>query len=291
MLPRKFRLRDLQKRKTLNPKDWRPNQRAEREYGADVWNLFLKFFEESRRHGVAAHLLSASEFLRKYAQQAAFRMITGLYWKGARTWREAARLSGKTALMYRALQNEMSGPVGEKVRELMKEQAHLISGFPQSVAEEVATRAMAQQQAGGRSRELARSDGLLLRVAHSRALLIARTQVSKSSTALTRARSESLGLGWYAWRGSLDQRERLSHRRMEDVLFRFDTPPSPEMLVGLKSQGHYNAGEVYNCRCYPEPLVRYDQVSWPHLVYDSRRIQRMTLAQFRRINQFQQEAA
>jgi hypothetical protein len=275
----------------VNPRDWKPNQRAEREYGADVWQLFLKFFEESKRHGIAAHLLSASEFLRKYAEQAALRMITGLYWKGARTWREAARLSGKTGVIYRALQQEMSGAVGQRVRELVREQATLISTFPESVAEAVATRAMAQQQAGGRSAELARYDGLLLRVAHSRALLIARTQVSKASTALTRARSESLSLPWYIWRGSLDQRERASHRRMEDVLIRFDTPPSPEMLIGLKSQGHYNAGEIYSCRCYPETLVRYDQVSWPHEAYYAGKIQRMTLAQFKRLNQFQQEAA
>lgn len=275
----------------MNPKDWKPGQRVESEYAADIWEIFRKFIEESKRHGIAANLLSASEFLQSYAKQAALRMITGLYWKNARTWREAARLSGKTELIYRALQKEMSGPVGQRVRELVREQASLISAFPEGVAELVATHAMAQQQAGGRSAELARSDGLLLQVAHSRALLIARTQVSKSSTALTRARSEFLGLNWYLWRGSLDQRERLSHRRMEGVLIRFDDPPSPEMLIGIRSQGHYNAGDIYNCRCYPETLVRIEQVTWPHQVYYAGKIQRMTLAQFRRLNQFQQEAA
>lgn len=271
--------------------NWKPDPRVEKQYAADLWELFKKFFEESKRQGVAANMLSAGEFLVAYAKQAALRMITGLFVKGARTWREAARQSGKTTQMYQALQREMSGPVGQRVRELVREQANLISTFPESVAEAVALRAAAQQQAGGRSRELARYDGLLLRVAHSRAHLIARTQVSKSSTALTRARSESLNLPWYLWKGSLDQRERLSHRRMENVLFRFDDPPSPELLVGLKSQGHYNAGDIYNCRCYPETLVRLDQVKWPHYVYYGGRIQSMTLAQFKRINQFQQEAA
>jgi len=271
--------------------NWKPDQRTEKQYAENIWQLFQKFFEESKQRGVAAHLLSAAEFLQEYAEQAALRMITHLYWQGARTWREAARLSGRTLQMYQALRQEMSGPVGQRVRELVQEQAHLISTFPESVAESVALRATAQQQAGGRSRELARYDGLLLRVAHSRAHLIARTQVSKSSTALTRARSESMNLPWYLWKGSLDQRERLSHRRMEDILFRFDDPPSPEMLVGLKSQGHYNAGDIYNCRCYPETLVTTNQVSWPHSTYYAGKIQRMTLAQFRRINQFQQEAA
>ena len=91
-------------------------------------------------------------------------------------------------------------------------------------------------------------------------LLIARTQVSKSSTALTRARSEELNLPWYIWRGSLDQRERLSRPKMEDILFDSTLLPR-EMLVGLKSQGHYNAGDIYNCRCM-QTLVRFDQVSW-----------------------------
>lgn len=275
----------------MNPKDWRPNQRLEKEYASDIWSMFLKFFEESKRHGIAAHLLNAAEFLEAFARQAAVRMITGLFVKGARTWREAARISSKGNIIRRALQQEMSGPVGQRVRELVQEQAYLISKFPESVAESVATHAMAQHQAGGRSAELASNDGLLLHIARSRALLIARTQISKASTALTQARSENLGLYWYIWKGSLDQRERLSHRRMENVLIRFDEPPSPEMLVGLKSQGHYNAGGIYNCRCYPETLVRYEQISWPASAYYGGKIQRMTLAQFKRINQFQQEAA
>lgn len=274
----------------MNPKDWKPSQRVEREYAADIWSIFERFYAESKRHGIAAHLLSAVEFLQKYAEQAALRMITGLYWKNARTWREAARLSGKTALIHRALHQEMQGPVGQRVRDLVREQAHLISTFPESVAELVATHAMAQYQAGGRSAELARGDGLLLRVAHSRARLIAHTQASKASTALTRARSEALGLNYYIWRGSLDQRERASHRLMEDVLIRFDDPPSPEMLLGLKSQGYYNAGDIYGCRCYPETLVRLEQVAWPHKVYYAGKIQRVTLAQFRRINQLKEAA-
>jgi hypothetical protein len=38
-----------------------------------------------------------------------------------------------------------------------------------------------------------------------------------------------------------------------------------------------------NCRCYPEPLLRFDQVRWPHPVYMSGAVRMMTLAAFRQI--------
>jgi Phage Mu protein F like protein len=269
---------------------WRPDKRVENSFAKDIWQLFLEFLKESKQYGVRAHLLSGSQFVSAYARQAVLRMITFLYQENARSWREAARKSGRGREIFEALRREMQGPVGLKVNQLIREQAYLISAFPESVATEVARRATAQFLAGGRPMELARGDGLLLQLARSQALLIARTQVSKASVALTRARSEDLGINWYIWESSKDQRVRFSHRRMQGVLVRFDDPPSPEMLIGHKSQGYYGAGDIYNCRCYPAPLIRVDQVSWPHSVYYGGRVQKMILADFRNINRFKEAA-
>jgi hypothetical protein len=266
--------------------NWQPRKRTEQEYERSIFGLFANALEESERSGVPVRLLSGVEFLARYAEQAALRMITALYFAGARTWREAARASGKTALMYQALQREMRGPVGARVRELVRENARLIGSFPQSVASAVAARAAAQQQAGGRASELAARSSLLRRAARWRARLVARTEVSKASTALTQARSEALGLPWYVWETSQDQRVRASHRKMQGVLVAWADPPSPELLVGEKGEGHYyNAGDIYNCRCYPAPLVRLDQISWPHRVYRDGAVRYMTLSQFKRLNQ------
>jgi SPP1 gp7 family putative phage head morphogenesis protein len=256
---------------------WEPTLRSVREYADALWRAFV----HAEEHGIAT--INHFEFLKRYARQAAERMVTMLYFRGARTWREAAAESGKSALMARALNQELSGSVGIRAKELIRESADLISSFPTSVARRVAAQAAAQAAAGGRATELAKSPELA-RLARSRAQLIARTQVSKASTALTEARAESLDLPWYVWETSSDQRVRMSHRKMQGVLFRWDAPPAPEELVGMKSEGHYAPGDIYNCRCYPAPLVTLNQVSWPHKAYVQGQIKYVTRSQFENMN-------
>jgi SPP1 gp7 family putative phage head morphogenesis protein len=116
------------------------------------------------------------------------------------------------------------------------------------------------------------------------AALIARTEVSKSQTALTQARAEALGLNWYIWRTSEDSRVRSSHDFMEGVLVRWSDPPNPELLdpdfKGKKTYGKYHAGNIFNCRCYPEPVVDIDDIEFPCRVYFNGKIQNMTRNRF-----------
>jgi len=68
---------------------------------------------------------------------------------------------------------------------------------------------------------------------------------------------------------------------MDQVLVAWDNPASPETLDGAKrSYGHYHPGETYNCRCYARPLIRIDDVSWPHKVYHNGSIVMMRKADF-----------
>ena len=259
---------------------WEPTLRSVKEFADALWGAFVR----TEELGIAT--INSFEFLKRYAKQAAERMVTGLYFRGAKTWREAAAESGKTSLMYRALSRELQGPVGLRAKELIRESAGLISTFPESVARVVAAQAAAHAAAGGRAKELS---GLLTaqrRVARSRAQLIARTQVSKASTALTEARAENLDLPWYVWESSKDARVRPSHRNMQGVLCRWDDPPAPEALIGQKSTlGRYTAGNCPNDRCYPAPLVTLNQVQWPHKVFTSATgIRYMTRSQFENMN-------
>ena len=114
--------------------------------------------------------------------------------------------------------------------------------------------------------------------------LIARTEVSKTTTALTKARSENLGINWYVWRTVLDGlRVRKSHRIMEGVLVNWNMPPSPEKLAGEKDVGNYHAGNIWNCRCYPEPLISVDDIRWPHKIYINGRIEIISKKEFEKI--------
>lgn len=265
---------------------WRAPQRAEQQYYYDLVAMLRRYFAEP---GERAQMLNAVEWLERYAWQAAQRMVTGLFVSNSRSWRQAARESMRGREIYTALQNEMRGPAGGRVRALISQNAELIRSLPVSVREKTAQMIANRAYEGERAET---AEELVSHVSRAQARLIARTETSKATTALTRARSEDIGIDWYVWETSSDQRVRISHRKMQGILVSWNEPPSPERLIGLKSYGNYAAGDIFNCRCYPAPLLRLNQVGWPHRVYYGGRITVMTLTAFRRIaNINQMEAA
>ena len=44
--------------------------------------------------------------------------------------------------------------------------------------------------------------------------------------------------------------------------------------------GHYHAGQAPNCRCYPEPVMDIDLLTFPARVYRNGRISTMNRQQF-----------
>lgn len=228
-------------------------------------------------------------WLRRYAEETARRMITHLLTDTGRTWREAARHSSQGRAIYVLLQREMHGPVGAAVAAMVEENARLIRTLPLDIAQTVTDYVAREQQKGRRAADIAAD---LRRIFPERsrasAQLIARTEVSKATTALTRARSEELGIGWYEWITSEDARVRDSHRLMDRVLVAWDDPPRPEALLPPAQRpkvipGPYHAGNIYNCRCFPAPLIDATRLKWPHKVYTGGRIVTLTLSEFRRL--------
>jgi SPP1 gp7 family putative phage head morphogenesis protein len=187
-----------------------------------------------------------------------------------RTWREAAAKSQKSRMLYKYLQQELTNTaVGGRVAQLIAQNAGYISSLPQVAARTVVDEVTRAQQAGARP---ATMDKMLRarfpKLLRSRVHLISRTETSKASAALTRARSEDLDLPCYIWRTSKDARVRDSHRLMDGVLVFWSDPPSPEALDGVKSGlGHYHAGEAPNDRCYSEPVLSFDDIRFPTKVY------------------------
>ena len=219
----------------------------------------------------------------EWANDVARSMITGLAVQGAKDWREAARKSMRGREIYLALQQEMAGPIGMKVRQMIIENANLISTFPNRISKEV-NNFISRETYKGRRSEFIAKDLLeqFPKVAKSRMGLIARTECSKASTALTRARSEELNLPAYIWRTSEDVRVRDSHRLMDDVICFWGDPPSPETLAHEKrTYGNYGPGEIFRCRCYPEPILHLEDINWPHKVYSHGQIRSMTLNRFK----------
>lgn len=226
-----------------------------------------------------------SQAFNKYIESTVRRMVTPISVANMRTWRLASKKSTKGKLIYDLLTKEVNVNNNYIFEDQIRENVGLIKTLPQDVANKVVRDIVDEAIKGKRARTIE----TIIREqtskhARASARLIARTEVSKTTTAITKARSEALDLKWYVWRTALDgDRVRKSHRNMEDVLVAWSNPPSPEKLVGEKDVGNYHAGNIWNCRCYPEPLIDIDDVKWPHKVYYQERIQRMTKTQFEQL--------
>lgn len=264
--------------------EWSPQRRFERQYETLIQKLFRRAWDQSNPGDLVAILeeMAQSETLYRLSEHAALQMITGLSVQNARTWREAARQSMRGPEIYHALQGEMEGPVGFRVRQLVHQNAKLITGIPRTLAQRITKELLEESQAGRRAGSIAADlRKQFPQMAASRIRLISRTEVSKASTALTQARAENLDLNWASWCTSEDSRVRLSHRKMDKVLFDWNDLPSPERLAGEKATlGEYAPGCAPNCRCYAAPLLRLDAVKWPCKVYRNGSITYMSMSRF-----------
>ena len=271
---------------------WQLKRAVERRYGVAI-NKLLKGILDELSHIQNPFLLAAA--IRRYARSPTFRkaaeilarsMATQVFSDGHRTWREAARSGAKGRALYRALQNEMAQTqVGTTFWDIVDRNADLIVTAPNSVARELTAMVAREAQAGLRPEVILKDvQAKWPEYTRAHAMLIARTESSKASTALTEARCGAADIRWYVWRTEEDARVRDSHRVMDGVLINWDDPPSPEALAGEKwTYGNYHAGNIFNCRCYPQPLILFEDIKWPHKVYYGGRIQWMTLAQFKKI--------
>lgn len=210
------------------------------------------------------------------------RMVTPLAARNYETWRKAARVSTRSHFLYTVLMEELKQGIKKDIDSQIISNAALIKTLPSDTAQKVVRDIEEYVLSGLRAEEIEKLIQDKTRQ-HSRASarLIARTEVSKTTSALTKARSEELGLRWYVWRTMEDgDRVRKSHRIMNDVLVSWNNPPSPELLVKEKDVGRYHAGNIWNCRCYSEPLIDIDDITWPHKVYINGSIQKMSKARF-----------
>ena len=220
------------------------------------------------------------------ARQLAGRMVAEAAHANEKSWRAAAMKSTRAREIYAALQAEIdAGHLRAELDRLAVRNAELISSVPADIAQRITKRAAELQQKGSRPAEIERDMRLWApELAKSRVRCIARTELSRAETDLTRERSERIGIDWYQWETSEDQRVRPSHRNMDHVLVAWNDPPAPEALIGVKSTlGHYHAGQAPNCRCPALPLADVDEVRWPAKVHRSGSIVRMTRAQFLRM--------
>lgn len=89
------------------------------------------------------------------------------------------------------------------------------------------------------------------------AKLIARDQTAKLSSKITQSQQRDAGVSNYEWSGTLDRRERASHRALEGKIFSWDNPPETDR--GRRC----HPGEDYRCRCCALPVFDLDTLELP----------------------------
>jgi uncharacterized protein with gpF-like domain len=239
-----------------------------------------------------ANKMIKSKWFKDYATTAAYRMITMTRIDTAKSWRSAARKSTHGKEVFELLRNETDNDM--MFQSLLERNVHYIKSAPIDMAEQMVEHISEAQITGRRPEQIASElKELFPHMTKGKAQLIARTESAKASSELVQSRAERLGFNWYIWRaighenrgnGKYgDGRVRKSHAYMDGVLVNYNDPPSPEALIGIASYGHYNAGEIFNCRCFASVVFDINEISFPHKVYHAGKIQMMTKAKFKEI--------
>lgn len=186
-----------------------------------------------------------AELLRPWAAAVSERMTTEVGNRDLTAWKQLAKEMG------RSLRSELTmAPIRPVLKTLAAEQVALITSLPTEASKRVHKLVLENMLQSNRAAETAKEIMRSGHVTESRALLIARTETSRTATAITMARAVHAGSDGYIWRTVGDSDVRDLHRKLEGKLIKWNDPP----IAGEKGE-RAHAGAIFNCRCIPEPIL------------------------------------
>lgn len=190
--------------------------------------------------------------LKPWAARVAASMLADVNRKDQAMWE---RLSGEIGAQMRF--DIRKTHVGTTIRQLMQEQVDLITSLPLEASERVHKLAIEGLQGERRARDIAKMIYASQEVTKSRAVLIARTEVSRAATVLSQVRAGQAGITHYIWRTAGDGTVREGHKAMEGKVCEWAHPPA----VNENGRIYYHhPGAIWNC--FPgETLVTPGKVS------------------------------
>lgn len=234
-----------------------PNRarKVEKKYGRQLRQIatyvdsIIKGFDvtdETVYPSIVTALRKYAESLDIWAKNASSKIIMDIALRDERTWLEYSKD------MSVGIRKEIrETDIGMIVQQEVERQVGLIKSLPLEAAQRVQDLSIRAIIEGGRADEIS---GLIMatgQVTKVRADTIARTEVSRASTIFTKARAESLGSEGYIWRSAEDADVRDRHRELNGKFFKWDEPPIADEKSGIRA----HAGCIWNCRCYPEPVI------------------------------------
>lgn len=188
-------------------------------------------------------LFSYADILEPWARNTVGRLLDAAAAQDARAWKQYTTNMG-TALRNQVLNTAM----GDTFKKLLDVNIQLIKSIPIEAAQRVNNLVTENIWQSARPEEIATKIMETEKINFNRAMVIARTEVSRASATLTQARAESVGSEGYIWRTSNDLVVRESHKKMNGKFVKWTEPPILDKMVG-------HAGCLPNCRCYAEPII------------------------------------
>ena len=191
-------------------------------------------------------LKAYSDMLKGWATQTASNMLMDVALRDEQAWQTMAK-----ELSAGLRQEIRNAPTGRVMRELLADQVDLIQSIPLEAAQRVHRLTLAGLEDSTRFQEIAKEIKRSTEVTESRAVLIARTEVSRTATTLTEARATSIGSPGYFWETSHDGSVRSDHRELAGKFFAWDNPPVADKRTGERA----HPGCIYNCRCWARVAI------------------------------------
>jgi len=185
-----------------------------------------------------------SESLTPWAGRTAQKMLERVSISNLRGFFESSKELGRELRAMTA-----GGGIGQTIRALQAEQVTLIKSLPIEAGTRAQSLALSAVTGGRRAEDVAVELAKTEQVTLSRATLIARTESAKAASVITEARSVEVGSKAYIWRTAGDSDVRESHAEMEGEVVMWDSPPT------LSDGTTTHAGQIYNCRCFAEPII------------------------------------
>lgn len=238
-------------------RSWERVRRAEREYYrrlnsvASQVDMIVKsmmgdFVEDPHKVSqVQTALRFYATALRPWAESVAKSMIVDVSRRDEAVWAALAKE------MSRDLRNEIkNAPTGQYLRRMLTENVDLITSLPTEAANRVHKMTVQALHTSERAASISQKIMRTGDVTRARAMLIARTEVARTASGLVEARSLHVGSEGYIWRTVGDGDVRKEHKKLNGRFFKWSDPP-----VSGSSGEKAHAGQIYNCRCYPEPVI------------------------------------
>lgn len=193
-----------------------------------------------------------SQMLQPWADAVVARMLADVKRRDEAMWVQVSRDMGASIR-----QEITKAPTGALLKAMLNENVALITSLPLEAAQRVHELALKKIETSGRADEIAKEIMRTGEVTRARATLIARTEVARAASGLIEARSTHIGSEAYIWRSSEDSDVRNvdgnpvgSHRLLNGKIIYWKSPP-----VASTNGVRAHAGQIYNCRCWPEPIL------------------------------------